>query len=158
MSNEIERKFFVKVMPDLSNVKPIRYERYFLERAGGKEVRVSKIDGRYVYEEKLSVSSLERTRTSREIPKEEFESLLQKASDIIVRDRYDISAHPKISIQVYHGQFKGLIRAEVEFESREAAEKFIPFSWMGKEMTDLPIARDANLLDLTKEQFTSCLS
>lgn len=28
MTSEIERKFFVKEMPDISGIKPLRYERY----------------------------------------------------------------------------------------------------------------------------------
>jgi hypothetical protein len=59
MKNEIERKFFVKEMPDLSGIEPLHYERYFLERGNGKEIRISKINDSYVYEDKSEISDLE---------------------------------------------------------------------------------------------------
>jgi CYTH domain-containing protein len=151
--NEIERKFFVEKMPDLAGVKPLHYERYFLKRSGGEEERISKVNDGYFYEKKTDISELERARERREISFEEFSTLKQGASDPIIRDRYDISEHPKISIQVYRGKHEGLVRAEVEFASESDARNFVPPDWMGKEMTALPIARDAKLLDLSEHEF-----
>ena len=153
MRNEIERKFFVKEMPDISGLQPLHYERYFLERSNGREVRIAKVGDSYVYEEKNEVSDLERTREKREITRPEFEKLKEHSSEGIVRERYSISENPKIAIQIYHGRFEGLIRAEVEFDSEDAARSFVPLSWMGKEITGLPIARDGKLLDLSDEEF-----
>jgi adenylate cyclase len=158
MKNEIERKFFVKNMPDLSGIIPISYERYFLKRESGEEIRISKIGESYVYEEKSEVSSLERTREKREISKEEFEELKKNSSEAIIREKYVISSDPNIAIQIYHGKFEGLIRAEVEFDSEEEAKMFSSLPWMGEEMTGLPIARDAKLLDLTDLEFKKYLS
>ena len=157
MKNEIERKFFVKEMPDFSQIKPVRYERYFLERGNGKEVRISKIGEEYFYEEKNSISELERTREKREISEEKFNNLKNTNTQGIIRDRYDISSNPKISIQIYHGRFEGLVRAEVEFSSLEEAGSFTSLPWMGEEMTDLPIARDSKLIDLSNEEFQTFL-
>lgn len=157
MNNEIERKFFVTQMPDLSGITPQHYERHFLQRENGKEIRISKIDDSYVYEVKSEISSLERTRTKRQITKEEFEKFKQNSSEAIIRDKYSISVNPNIAIQIYHGRFTGLIRAEVEFGSTEEAVSFNPPSWMGKEMTDLPLARDSKLLDLNDEEFINYL-
>jgi CYTH domain-containing protein len=74
---------------------------------------------------------------------------------VIIRERYDVSNKPKISIQIYHGKYEGLVRAEVEFDSEEEARSFKPLNWMGIEMTDLPIARDAKLSTLTETEFNS---
>lgn len=153
MQNEIERKFFVKNLPELSNITPIHYERYFLRRDSGEEERITKSGDRYAYERKVEVSNLERTQEKRIILEQEFEQLKQSASEVVERDRYDISEDPKISIQIYKGRFKGLVRAEVEFPSEEAAKAFVPLEWMGEEMTGLPIARDSKLLDLSPEEF-----
>lgn len=153
MKNEIERKFFVKEMPDLKEIEPLFYERYFLERRNGIETRISKVNETYKYEKKIEISELERTRESKEITKEEFDKLKQGASEAIIRERYDISVNPKISIQIYHGRFDGLVRAEVEFESEEEAKNFVPLDWMEEEMTGLPIARDGKLIDLKEEEF-----
>lgn len=153
MNNEIERKFFVKEMPDLSGIQPLHYERYFLERSKETEIRISKINEAYKYEKKTRISKLERTREKKDITKEEFEKLKKDAGDGILRDRYDLSKNPDISIQIYRGRFEGLIRAEVEFKSVREAEDFVPPSWMGKEMTDLPIAYDSKLINLSTEEF-----
>lgn len=157
MKNEIERKFFVKKLPDLSGIVPLHYERYFLERGPETEIRISKINDSYKYEKKSRVSKLERTREKKDITEDHFNQLKKNASEGIIRDRYDISSDPDISIQIYHGRFEGLIRAEVEFETVEEAQNFIPPDWMGKEMSDLPIARDGKLIDLTDEIFKTFL-
>lgn len=157
MTNEIERKFYVKHLPDLSNITPIHYERYFLRRDGGVEECITKSGDRYAYERKVEVSTLERTREKRIISEQEFEQLKRSASEVIERERYDISEDPKISIQIYKGRFKGLVRAEVEFPSEEVAKAFMPLEWMGEEMTGLPIARDSKLLDLSPEEFRACI-
>lgn len=157
MKNEIERKFFVKQMPDLSGIKPLHCERYFLERIEEKEVRISKVGSQYFYEEKSDLSDLERTREKREITKEEFDNLRQGAFEGLVRDKYNISDNPSIAIQVYHGRFEGLVRAEVEFDSEEQAKSFNPPLWMGEEMTGLPIARDSSLINLTDDEFKKYL-
>lgn len=153
MKNEIERKFFIKEIPDLLGIQPIKYERYFLGSENGKEIRISKIDDMYIYEEKNIISSLERTREKKQITQEEFENMKQKGSEVIFRDRYNISTNPDITIQMYHGRFEGLVRAEVEFETEEKARFFLPLPWMGEEMTGLPIARDSELIKLTTEAF-----
>ena len=152
MSKEIERKFFVKDLPDLSGIVQLRYERYFLERENGVEVRISKVNDACFYEKKIEVSHLERTREKREISVEEFAQWKKKASEAIVRDRYNISTNPDIAIQVYHGRFEGLIRAEVEFKTEDDAQLFVPLDWMDKEMTGLPVARDSRLIELSDDQ------
>jgi len=157
MINEIERKFFINEMPDLTGIQPLRYERYFLKSKNGEEERISRINDRYFYEKKSVVSDLERTREKKEISAEEFNILKQQVERPIIRDRFDISGSPKISIQVYHGKHEGLIRAEVEFNSEEEAASFQPLPWMGAEMTGLPIARDAQLVNLSEEDFEGFL-
>lgn len=157
MQNEIERKFFVKELPDLSSLEAIHYERYYLENTNGKETRISKINNSYIYEEKTEISKLERTTNKKEITPEEFENLKQEASEGIVRDSYKISDEPDITLKIYYGRFKGLIRAEVEFDSGKEAKSFRPPSWIGDEMTELPIARDGELINLTDQEFRKIL-
>ena len=157
MKTEIERKFFVKNMPDLTGITPQQYERYFLERGNGKEIRITRVDATYKYESKTELSALERTRDVKTITKEEFDRLKGNSTDSILRTRYIISSQPNITIQVYHGRFEGLVRAEVEFDSEADAIAFKPLAWMGDEMTDLPIARDGKLIGLSDQEFKSFL-
>jgi adenylate cyclase len=156
--HEIERKFFMQEMPDISGIQPVRYERYILEQGGGIEIRISKIDDTYTYEKKVAISNLERMSESRKITKKEFDELKQNVSEVIIRDKYTVSENPKIAVQIYHGKFEGLVRVEVEFTSRKEAIDFNPLSWMGKEITGLPIARDGELIHLSTATFKSYLT
>lgn len=142
----------MKEMPDVSGIVPLQYERYFLKRGSGVEERITRVNNVYRCEKKVEVSRLERTRELRDISKSEFEELAKSASEVIERERYDIATHPKIVIQVYKGRFAGLVRAEVEFATEAEAKAFAPLPWMGEEMTDLPIARDGKLLDVSPEE------
>jgi len=158
MKNEIERKFFVRQLPFLEGIQPLHYERYILSKDEDKEVRIQKVNDTYTYEEKSSVSDLERTRTKKEITKEEFEAIKAESNGkAVIRDRYNIGSNPEIAIQVYHGDFEGLVRAEVEFDTEEEATVFKPLDWMGEEMTGLPIARDATLIELSKSELDEYL-
>lgn len=71
------------------------------------------------------------------------------------RDSYLIQTNPQITLKVYHGRFEGLVRIEVEFSSVAEAERFEPAQWFGKEMTDLPIAKDAELIAMTEEEYNA---
>lgn len=149
---EIERKFILKTLPDVSGITPVKYERYFLERGNSIETRIQKKGDKYTYEKKVEKEGVGRERAEeREISEEEFNTLKKTASKAILRTRYDIS--PLIAIQVYHGDYKGLIRYEVEFNTVEEAQAFVPEPWLGKEITDSPLGRDGKLLDLSREEF-----
>lgn len=157
MQDEIERKFLVKKLPDLSRLKPYHYERYYLERGKGAEERIQFVNGKYEWEKKIEKSALERSTEKKEISKSQFNALKMKAAEAIIRDSYQFSEGPKVSIKIYSGRFEGLVRAEIEFESIEEAKKFQPPEWMGKEITQSSLGRDAKLLDLAQEEFVNLL-
>lgn len=155
---EIERKFLVKELPDLSDIKPVRYERYYLNKDGPSVERIQKKGDRYEFESKKTISPLEHDKQKRYINQDEFEHLRKgKEADGIVRDGYMLSTNPEVSIKIYHDRFEGFVRAEVEFSSKEAAEAYVPESWMGAEITTSPLGADARLLHLTKDEFLSLL-
>lgn len=155
--NEIERKFLVKIMPDISDIVPLYSERYFLKGEAGIEERISKSQDRFFYERKEVLSPIERSREKKEITEEEFNSLKTRAYGSTIRETYLLSEKPKITLQIYQGRFKGLVRVEVEFDSVEEAELFKPMPWLGREITGLSIARDSTMLQLTQEEFLSSL-
>lgn len=153
---EIERKFLVSTMPDLSDITPVRYERYYLIVKNGIEERIQKIDDHYTYEKKTAIDEYTRSTDKRDISKGEYENLKHSSSKAIVRDSYKIS--PNLSIKIYQGDYKGLIRAEVEFLSVEDAKNFQPKSWMGDEITNTPLGKDSNLLQLDPESVTKLIN
>lgn len=157
MEQEIERKFLVKQMPSLVGIKPVHYERYFLQRDSTVEERIQKKGDSFEYEKKVTISPVESHKEKKTISEEEYNRLKEKASSAIIRDSYILSSEPYVSIKIYEGRFKGLIRAEVEFKSAEEANSFVPIDWMGEEITDSPLGRDGKLLDLTDQEFQELL-
>lgn len=147
MSKEIERKFLVKIMPDLSGTKLEEQERYFLE-LGTIEKRITKINSKYFYEEKSGSE-----KNVKGIQEAEFERLKSKAIKNLKRKNYILSKTPSVSIKVYGGEYEGLVRAEFEFETVEEARKFAPPEWVGKEITETNLGRDGELVQLKQGEF-----
>lgn len=147
---EIERKFLVRQLPaDIASLKSLKSERYFLKTEDGSEERISKVGDKYFHDLKTNISNIERTRDKKEISEEQFIKLKERSVGLTVRETYLLSLKPKITVQIYSGEFEGLVRAEVEFSSTEEAASFQPLSWMGDEITGLDIARDSSLLNLS---------
>lgn len=158
MHNEIERKFIVLEMPKLKGVIPTLQERYFLQRGDLVEERIQKNtthDGvRFEYEMKVALSPKERRRDRKFITEQEFVQLKKRASRALHRESYSLSKKsPRISIKMYQGTYKGFVFAEVEFDSIKDSKNFVPYEWMGSEITDTKLGRDAWLLDCTRSEF-----
>lgn len=155
---EIERKFLVKDLPDLSKKEFISYERYFLKIESNFEERIQKKGDKYEKERKFKTSDLSRELEKQEISKEDFYILKKSASKSIIRDSYKISDNPNITIKIYHGDYEELVRAEVEFLSEEEAKSFQPYDWMGREITNTNLGKDAKLIQLNKREFKDLLA
>lgn len=95
---EIERKFLLKVLPDLSLFTPWHSERFFLKNDEWFEERISLLQDRFYYDKKVIVNSLERNREKREITESEFNSLKSRAYASTIRDTYLLSEIPKITL------------------------------------------------------------
>src|SRR3989344_9376088 len=110
---EIERKFLINGMPDLSGIKPISYERYYIKKDGETVERIQKKGDSYEYETKRTISHLEHKKEKRRITQKEFAELKRgKEDEGIIRDGYLLSSNPDVSIKIYHGKFDGLARVE----------------------------------------------
>ena len=153
MTDEIERKFLIKKMPDISNIKPIEYERYYVFRNDIIEMRIQKKGDNFEIERKEIISKLKALKTKLVISRYEFEKLKSNASQVIYRTGYKLSRNPNVSIKIYHGKYEGLKKVEIEFNSEEEANKFKIPTWYGKEITNSIISRDSKLLNLSEEEF-----
>lgn len=149
---EIERKFLISQLPDLRSIKPIRQERYYLKQDLKEQVRVQRKEDSYELETKIWIGPLQYEKHKKKISKEEFEEYKKNCERVILRDSYTISIQPKISIKIYHGEQEGFMRAEIEFESIEAAQNYPLPEWVGKEITDTALGLDAQLILLTKKE------
>jgi len=146
MRKEIERKFLVKYLPDISNIVPIQSERYFIKNCHGIEERAVKLDNKFFHIKKWHKSDIERTSEKIEISKDIFESLVLKAYGSTCRDTYQISKNPKIYLHVYKKEFSKLVKVEVEFDSAKSAMVFEPLPWMGNEITGTNMDRDSDMI------------
>ncbi len=157
-SQEIERKFLVKILPNLENLKPIRYERYFLFRSENVEIRIQKKWEKYEFERKEKQDNLEAHKQKFEITREEFERLKSFSNEAIIREAHLISQNPEISLKIYHWKFEGFKRVEIEFLSKQEALDFVPYDWFGEEITDSPCWKDSKLLDLSDEEIKNLIA
>lgn len=158
LHHEIERKFMVKEMPSLRGVKDVPQERYFIQRSDLVEEGYKRKGDVYEYEIKTTISPKERSREKRFVTQEEFEAQKENGSRIIKRDCFYLTKKsPIISIKKYRGMYEGLVLAEVEFDSIEEREDFDVPDWMGTEVTETPLGKDADLADLDEEDFEKIL-
>jgi len=154
---EIERKFLVKVLPDLARLKVENQERHFLE-IGETEKRITKTDDTYIYEEKSIGIGLGAKKITGIISESEFGRLKELSKKSLSRKSYILSKEPEISIKVYTGEYEGLVRAEFEFDSENEATNFKPPEWVGKEITNTDLGRDGRLIELSKNKFLELLN
>lgn len=154
---EIERKWLAKILPDLTNVPKEEQERYFLFVGDIIEIRIQRINDRYEFGRKVQTGFLSREENVFEITKAEFDSLKTNSDKSLQRDNYLLQQNPEITIKVYHGEHEGLVRVEVEFESEDEANNFVPLEWFGDEITDLPLGKDKSLIRLTQIEFQKLL-
>jgi len=83
MANEIERKFLIKEMPDLSSYESVFYERYYIYKDGNIELRIQKKGEKYEIERKEIVNKLKAEKTKLMISESEFEKLKQLGSWVV---------------------------------------------------------------------------
>ncbi len=158
MNKEIERKFLIKKLPDLSLLKKYSYERYFIFNKNSIEIRIQKKWEIYEFERKVKENNLSSLKQKFEISKEEFDCLKKISDKSIFRDSYIYSENPSITIKIYHKKFKWLKRVEVEFLDEESAKNFKPYTWFWKEITNLSIWKDSKLISLDKKEFNKFLT
>lgn len=145
---EIERKFLVNSKAFLNEYKnSYRIVQGYLSSVPERTVRV-RIKGDKGYltiKGKSNESGLSRMEWEKEIDVNEAESLLQICeSGVIDKIRYDIElGNHTFEVDVFEGENKGLIIAEVELQSEN--ESFEKPDWLGEEVTGDERYYNANL-------------
>jgi len=155
---EIEKKFLIKNLPNLESVLEVKYERYFLEISDNKEIRIQKKWNTYEKETKTKLNHLEYEKIKQEITGNDFNGLKKDSIWKIHRSSYKISENPEVSIKIYSWRFLWLSRLEVEFWSESEAKNFQPESWYWKEITGTSLAKDSELVKLSRKDFQNHLS
>jgi len=72
------------------------------------------------------------------LTKEAYDSLKEKCQGIVVtKTRYKIPyGQYTIELDLFHGQYDGMVLAEVEFPSIEKAREFVAPEWFDKDVSD----------------------
>ncbi len=138
LRNEIERKFLVPDTPPNLGGYPNNHilQGYLVITDEGTEVRVRRVDSKYYQTIKMGLG-LTRTEIEFELSADQFNGLWHLTENKrLEKIRYEISQNDDtIELDVYLGKLKGLITAEVEFDSEESSREFHIPDWFGKEIT-----------------------
>ena len=131
---EIERKFTIKELPDLS-----AYDYHIMEQGylnTDPVVRVRKEDDEYYLTYK-GKGLLAREEYNLPLNKEAYYHLVEKSDGIIIRKKRYLIPFGKYTIEldVFAAPYENLIIAEVEFDSEEEANAFQPPEWFDQDVT-----------------------
>ena len=140
---EIEKKYLVSEIPEqLDNYGVWEIEQCYLCTA--PTIRIRKKNEEYILTYKShrgDVQNGKKLCVSDEIElplnQRAYEHLKKKADGkVICKTRYRIpyGGHT-IELDVFHGDYEGMLLAEVEFDTVEASEDFCPPAWFDKDVS-----------------------
>lgn len=143
---EIERKFLIDSLPEhLDDFPHKELEQAYL--CTNPVVRVRREGEEYVLTYK-SGGLMVREEYNLPLNQEAYEHLLKKADGIVIsKTRYILPEKDglRIELDVFHGKHDGLILAEVEFPTKEAANAYCPPEWFGEDVTYSTKYHNSNL-------------
>lgn len=131
---EIERKFLISDLPDLSNYDYVDIEQGYISTK--PVIRIRKKNDKYILTYKGS-GLMAREEIEASISVEDYLHLKTKIEGFpITKRRYFIplDSHT-IELDIFSGHMSGLVMAEVEFTDIETANSFIPPAWFGEDVT-----------------------
>ena len=133
---EIERKFLITSLPEDLDSFPCRLiEQAYL--CTDPVIRIRRQDDEFILTCKGS-GMMSREECNLPMSGQSYAHLLTKAEgNIISKKRYLIPADGGLTIEldVFSGRWEGLVIAEVEFASEDAANRFVPPVWFDREVT-----------------------
>ena len=146
---EIERKYLIRELPE--NLETYSYhdiEQAYLCTA--PVVRIRRQDDRYILTYKSS-GMMAHEEYNLPLTREAYEHLKAKADgNVITKRRYLIPLDDVLTIELdlFSGTFAGMILAEVEFPTEEAANTFTPPDWFIEDVTFSPLYHNSFLSQL----------
>lgn len=133
---EIERKYLIPKLPKQLNISHTReIEQGYLNT--DPVVRIRRDNALYELTYK-SKGLMVREEYNLPLTKEAYEHLRTKIDGrLISKTRHEIPLTDtlKIELDIFHGDLKPLILAEVEFPSEKEANAFTPPDWFGEDVT-----------------------
>jgi len=138
-AQEIERKFLVTQLPNLSVAKHSTINQGYITHSDDSvEVRLRQKDSDFYLTIKQG-AGLIRTEVETAIVLEQFSTLWPLTiGSRIEKERWtgNITNNLFYELDIFSGELESLQLVEVEFASIESAEKFIIPAWFGKEVTE----------------------
>lgn len=133
---EIERKYLVARLPENLEQYPCKHiEQGYL--ATDPVVRIRRCNDNYILTYK-GRGLMIREEYNLPLHAEAFEHLKEKIDGILIeKHRYLIPYEGKYTIEldIFDGKLAPLQLAEVEFETEEEANSFVPPAWFGEDVT-----------------------
>lgn len=143
---EIERKYLVKSLPEhLSQFETKEIAQGYLCTNPVVRIRRSNDDYYLTYKGK---GLMVREEYNLPLTKEAYEHLLPKIDGfLIAKTRYLIPLAGGLTaeLDVFHKDLNGLTLVEVEFETMEEADSFIPPEWFGGDVTNTGTYQNSSL-------------
>jgi adenylate cyclase len=138
MSLEIERKFLLREEPGwLDEFPSVRISQGYVAIVEGEtEVRLRETDDGTVLTVKRGSGEVRREEEV-ELAADQFRALWPLTDGLrVAKRRYTVPREDlTIEVDVFEGPLRGIVMAEVEFDSEEASEAFRPPDWLGDEVT-----------------------
>lgn len=133
---EIEKKYLLTKIPfDLSSFEKKEISQGYL--CTSPVVRIRKSNDKYTLTYK-GEGLMAREEYNLPLTKESYNQLSSKIDGILIeKTRYLIPLEKNLTaeLDVFHGKLDSLMLVEVEFDSIEAANAFVPPSWFGEDVT-----------------------
>ncbi|MBQ1212508.1 MAG: CYTH domain-containing protein [Clostridia bacterium] len=147
---EIERKFLVAALPDVSGLECREIEQGYISR--DPEIRIRKKGEKHFITFK-GKGDLSRAETEIAISEKEYGELCAFVTScrVIKKARYELKLENGLIAELdeYHDALAGFYAVEVEFASEEEAKAFVPPVWFGRELTYEERVKNMNLAYLT---------
>lgn len=142
----LTKRYIVETLDNIILSSPIRYERYYINdnlriQKKGDKLEKEILDNENNIVEKMTISQ------------NEYNLLKNKSYTKIIRDSYLYLNDERVSIKKYYDNYDGLIRIEVKFDSIKEMNTYQKELWMGKDITNTPLAFDKYLSKLTRDEF-----
>lgn len=145
---EIERKFTLKKLPDLTKFEHKNLEQGYL--CTDPTIRVRKEDDNY-YMTYKGHGTLAREEYNLPLNETAYDSLVKKAEGLIIEKTRYLIPYGKFTIELdVFSNPSDLVFAEVEFESLDEANAFVAPDWFDKDVTDDPAYANSNISKRTK--------
>ena len=143
---EIERKYLIRRLPEnLSQYQCKKIAQGYI--CTNPVVRIRKSDDEYYLTYK-GKGLMTREEYNLPLTQEGYEHMLPKIDGrLIEKSRYLIPLDGKLTaeLDIFEGDLAPLIIVEVEFDSLDAANSFIPPEWFGEDVTESRKYHNSNL-------------